>query len=46
MNVTPIVGVFLAGVLLAEPVGVWEILGVVLVLGGVALTTTAQARAG
>jgi drug/metabolite transporter (DMT)-like permease len=46
MNVTPIVGVFLAGALLAEPVGVWEILGVVLVLGGVALTTTVQPRAG
>ena len=44
MNVTPIVGVFLAGALLAEPVGVWEILGVLLVLGGVALTTSAQPR--
>jgi drug/metabolite transporter (DMT)-like permease len=45
MNVTPIVGVFLASALLAEPVGVWEILGVLLVLGGVALTTSVQPRA-
>jgi drug/metabolite transporter (DMT)-like permease len=45
MNVTPIVGVFLAGALLAEPIGVWEILGVLLVLGGVALTTSVQPRA-
>ena len=39
MNVTPIVGVVLAATLLREPVGVWDILGTVLVLGGVALTT-------
>jgi drug/metabolite transporter (DMT)-like permease len=39
LNVTPIVGVVLATTLLAEPVGVWEILGTLLVLGGVALTT-------
>jgi len=39
MNVTPIVGVVLAATLLREPVGLWELLGTVLVLGGVALTT-------
>jgi drug/metabolite transporter (DMT)-like permease len=46
MNVTPIVGVVLAASLLAEPVGVWEVVGTLLVLGGVALTTgTAPRRA-
>jgi drug/metabolite transporter (DMT)-like permease len=40
LNVTPIVGVLLASVLLSEPVGIWEVLGTVLVLAGVALTTT------
>jgi drug/metabolite transporter (DMT)-like permease len=45
MNVTPIVGVALASALLHEPVGVWEVLGVVLVLGGVALTTGTAPRA-
>jgi drug/metabolite transporter (DMT)-like permease len=45
MNVTPIVGIFLATTLLGEPVGVWEILGVVLVLAGVALTTSTPPRA-
>jgi drug/metabolite transporter (DMT)-like permease len=44
MNVTPIVGVVLAATMLAEPVGVWEIAGTLLVLGGVALTTTAPPR--
>jgi len=38
MNVTPIVGVVLAGTLLDERIGVWEVLGTMLVLGGVALT--------
>jgi drug/metabolite transporter (DMT)-like permease len=38
MNVTPIVGVALAGTLLGEAIGLWEILGTSLVLGGVALT--------
>lgn len=41
MNVTPIVGIFLAGTLLAEPIGVWEIVGTLLVLVGVGLTTAA-----
>jgi drug/metabolite transporter (DMT)-like permease len=45
MNVTPIVGVVLASTLLAEPVGVWEVLGILLVLGGVALTTATPPRA-
>jgi drug/metabolite transporter (DMT)-like permease len=44
LNVTPIVGVLLASVLLAEPIGIWAVLGTVLVLAGVALTT-ATARA-
>jgi drug/metabolite transporter (DMT)-like permease len=44
MNVTPIVGVVLAATLLAEPVGVWEVVGTVLVLGGVALTTATAPR--
>jgi drug/metabolite transporter (DMT)-like permease len=40
------VGVVLAASLLAEPVGVWEVVGTLLVLGGVALTTgTAPRRA-
>jgi drug/metabolite transporter (DMT)-like permease len=39
LNVTPIVGVALAAALLREPVGIWEVLGTLLVLGGVALTT-------
>jgi drug/metabolite transporter (DMT)-like permease len=39
LNVTPIVGVVLAATLLREPVGVWEVLGTLLVLGGVMLTT-------
>src|SRR6266850_1895794 len=44
MNVTPIVGVVLAATLLQEPVGIWEVLGTLLVLVGVALTTMAPAR--
>jgi drug/metabolite transporter (DMT)-like permease len=44
LNVTPIVGVLLAFVLLAEPIGIWEVLGTTLVLAGVGLTT-ATARA-
>ena len=45
MNVTPIVGVVLAGTLLDERIGIWEVLGTILVLGGVALTTGKPARA-
>jgi drug/metabolite transporter (DMT)-like permease len=44
MNITPIVGVVLATTLLAEPVGVWEVLGTLLVLGGVGLTTATPPR--
>jgi drug/metabolite transporter (DMT)-like permease len=44
MNVTPIVGVVLASTLLDEPVGPWEIVGTLLVLGGVALTTATPPR--
>ena len=39
MNVTPIVGVVLAAVLLGEPIDVWHVAGAALVLAGVALTT-------
>ncbi len=39
MNLTPIVGIALAAALLNEPVGAGELLGVLLVLAGVALTT-------
>ena len=44
LNVTPIVGVVFAAVLLHEQVGIWEVLGTLLVLAGVALTTLAPAR--
>jgi drug/metabolite transporter (DMT)-like permease len=45
MNVTPIVGVVMAASLLREPVGIWEVVGTLLVLAGVALTTaTSRAR--
>ncbi len=44
MNVTPVVGIALAGLLLAEPIGLWEVLGTLLVLGGVALTTATPPR--
>ena len=40
MNVTPIVGVALAAALLHETIGIWEVVGTLLVLAGVALTTT------
>lgn len=43
MNVTPIVGVALAATLLREPVGIWEVLGTLLVLAGVGLTTVPAA---
>ena len=39
LNVTPIVGVALAAALLHEPVGIWEVLGTLLVLAGVMLTS-------
>lgn len=39
MNVTPIVGIVLAAVMLGEPVGGWQVAGTALVLAGVALTT-------
>ena len=39
LNVTPLVGIGLAAVLLGEPIGPWQVAGVLLVLGGVALTT-------
>jgi drug/metabolite transporter (DMT)-like permease len=39
LNLTPLVGMALAAVLLAEPIGRWQIYGVLLVLSGVALTT-------
>ena len=39
MNVTPLVGMALAAALLGEPIGPWQLAGVLLVLAGVALTT-------
>lgn len=39
MNVTPIVGIVLAAVLLGETIGPWQVAGAGLVLAGVALTT-------
>jgi len=39
MNLTPLVGMGLAALLLGEPIGSRQIAGVLLVLGGVALTT-------
>jgi len=45
MNVTPIVGVALAAALLHEPIGIWEVVGTLLVLAGVALTTTKMGAA-
>ena len=39
LNVTPLVGMALAAMLLSEPIGRWQIYGVLLVLAGVALTT-------
>jgi drug/metabolite transporter (DMT)-like permease len=44
LNVTPIVGVALAALLLREPIGPWEIVGTGLVLAGVTLTTATPAR--
>jgi drug/metabolite transporter (DMT)-like permease len=44
MNVTPIVGVVMAASLLQEPVGIWEVLGTLLVLAGVTLTTAPVRR--
>ena len=39
MNLQPLIGVALAAVLLAEPVTLWQLMGALFVLGGVALTT-------
>jgi drug/metabolite transporter (DMT)-like permease len=44
LNVTPIVGVALAAALLREAVGIWDVVGTLLVLAGVALTTATPAR--
>jgi drug/metabolite transporter (DMT)-like permease len=38
MNVTPVVGIGMAGVLIGEEIGRWQIGGAVMVLAGVALT--------
>ena len=43
LNVTPLVGIAFAAALLGEPIGPWQIGGVVLVLAGVALTTRVSA---
>jgi drug/metabolite transporter (DMT)-like permease len=39
MNLQPIVGLLLAATLLGEQIGLWQVAGGLLVLGGVALTT-------
>jgi drug/metabolite transporter (DMT)-like permease len=39
MNVTPVVGIGMAGVLVGEEIGRWQIGGAAMVLAGVALTT-------
>jgi drug/metabolite transporter (DMT)-like permease len=39
LNLQPLVGVALAGALLHEPIGLWQILGTASVLAGVGLTT-------
>jgi drug/metabolite transporter (DMT)-like permease len=39
LNVTPLVGIGMAALLIGEPIGPWQVIGVMLVLGGVALTT-------
>ena len=39
MNVTPIVGLVMAAVLVGEEIGPWQLGGAAMVLGGVALTT-------
>src|SRR5439155_1726308 len=44
LNVTPLVGMALAAALLGEPIGPWQIGGVALVMGGVALTTRRAAN--
>jgi drug/metabolite transporter (DMT)-like permease len=44
LNVTPLVGMALAAALLGEPIGPWQIGGVALVMGGVALTTRRATR--
>lgn len=44
LNVTPIVGIVMASTLLAEPIGLWEVLGTLFVLAGVALTTATPPR--
>jgi drug/metabolite transporter (DMT)-like permease len=41
MNLQPVVGLALAGALLGERIGLWQVAGGVLVLAGVALTTRA-----
>jgi drug/metabolite transporter (DMT)-like permease len=40
MNVQPVLGIALAAALTGEQVGVWQVVGGALVLGGVVLTTT------
>jgi drug/metabolite transporter (DMT)-like permease len=46
MNVTPVVGIGMAALLVGEEIGPWQIGGVVLVLAGVALTTGGRRSSG
>src|SRR2546422_8248891 len=44
LNLQPLVGIALAGALLSEPIGLWQILGTASVLAGVALTTRSRGK--
>ena len=44
LNLQPLVGIALAGALLREPIGLWQILGTASVLAGVALTTRSRGK--
>ncbi|MBI4638281.1 MAG: DMT family transporter [Candidatus Rokubacteria bacterium] len=44
MNLQPVVGLALARGILAERIGLWQVVGTALVLGGVALTTRGSGR--
>ena len=45
MNVTPVVGIGMAALLVGEEIGPWQVGGAAMVLAGVALTTRGRARA-
>jgi drug/metabolite transporter (DMT)-like permease len=45
MNVTPVVGIATAALLVGEEIGPWQVGGAAMVLAGVALTTGGRAPA-